>query len=93
MWKITFIVDTAISALTVLHTIIIIISLHLNSTHGLFFSDLKHICQNLNQFGYGKGTKHGGLSEYTVIPAKYAYLLKTDLDDSRAAILERELTM
>ena len=72
---------------------VIIISLHLNSTHGLFFSDLKHICQNLNQFGYGKGTKHGGLSEYTVIPAKYAYLLKTDLDDSRAAILERELTM
>ncbi len=54
--------------------------------------DLKHICQNLNQFGYGKGTKHGGLSEYTVIPAKYAYLLKTDLEDSKAAILERELT-
>ena len=30
-------------------------------------------------------------SLYTIIPAKYAYLLKTDLDDSRAAILEREL--
>lgn len=57
----------------------------------LICPDLKHICQNLNQFGYGKGTKHGGLSEYTIIPAKYAYLLKTDLDDSRAAILEREL--
>ena len=58
----------------------------------LICPDLKHICQNLNQFGYGKGTKHGGLSEYTIIPSKYAYLLKTDLDDSRAAILERKLT-
>lgn len=56
----------------------------------LFHLDLKHICQNLNQFGYGKGTKHGGLSQYTVVPAKYAYLLKTELDDSRAAILERK---
>ena len=53
-------------------------------------ADLKHICQNLNQFGYGKGTKHGGLSDYTVVPAKYAYLLKTELDDGRAAILERK---
>ncbi len=53
-------------------------------------ADLKHICQNLNQFGYGKGTKHGGLSEYTIIPAKYAYLLKTDLEDAKAAILERK---
>ncbi len=51
--------------------------------------DLKHICQSLNQFGYGKGTKHGGLSEYTIIPARYAYRLKTSLDDARAAILER----
>lgn len=54
--------------------------------------DMKHICQNLNQFGYGKGTKHGGLSDYTIIPAKYAYLLKTDLDDAKAAILERKLS-
>lgn len=52
--------------------------------------DLKHICQNLNQFGYGKGTKHGGLSEYTIIPARYAYLLKTPLEDAKAAILERK---
>ena len=52
-------------------------------------SDLKHICQNLNQFGYGKGTLHGGCSEYTIIPAHYAYLLKTDLEDEKAAILER----
>ncbi|XP_003382382.1 PREDICTED: uncharacterized protein LOC100635091 [Amphimedon queenslandica] len=47
-----------------------------------------HICQNLNQFGHGKGTPYGGCSEYTIVPAKYAYLLQTDLDDSKAAILE-----
>ncbi len=53
-------------------------------------TDLRHICQNLNQFGYGKGTKHGGLSEYTIVPARYAYLLTTQLEDSKAAILERK---
>ena len=57
--------------------------------HCLLFVDLKHICQNLSQFGYGKGTKYGGCSEYTIIPTKYAYLLKTDLDNERASILER----
>lgn len=55
------------------------------------YIDLKHICQNLNQFGYGKGTKHGGCSEYTIIPAKFAYLLQTDIDDAQAAILERKM--
>lgn len=58
-------------------------------THSI---DLRHICQNLNQFGYGKGTKHGGLSDYTIIPARYAYLLKTDLEDAKAAILERKFS-
>lgn len=60
-------------------------------TMNYFFSFLgePHICQNLNQFGHGKGTPYGGCSEYTIIPAIYAYLLQTDLDDSRAAILER----
>jgi 2-desacetyl-2-hydroxyethyl bacteriochlorophyllide A dehydrogenase len=50
--------------------------------------DQRHICQNLNQFGHGKGTVYGGCSEYTIIPSRYAYLLTTDLDDARAAILE-----
>ena len=49
-----------------------------------------HICQNLNQFGHGKGTIYGGCSQYTIVPARYAYLLQTDLSDSVAAILERE---
>ena len=57
----------------------------------LFCTEQPHICQNLNQFGHGKGTPYGGCSEYTIVPAKYAYLLQTDLDDSKAAILERML--
>ena len=58
--------------------------------HDVTAAGLQHICQNLNQFGYGKGTQHGGCSEYVIIPSRYAYLLKTDLDDKKAAILERE---
>jgi threonine dehydrogenase-like Zn-dependent dehydrogenase len=51
--------------------------------------DEPHICQNLNQFGHGKGTPFGGCSEYTIVPAKYAYLLRTNLEDSKAVLLER----
>ena len=47
-------------------------------------TDLRHICQRLNQFGHGRGTIYGGCSEYTIVPARYAYVLKTDIDDARA---------
>jgi threonine dehydrogenase-like Zn-dependent dehydrogenase len=50
--------------------------------------DQRHICQNLDQFGHGRGTVYGGCSEFTILPARYAYRLTTDLDDARAAILE-----
>ena len=53
------------------------------------FLDLRHICQNMEQFGHGKGTIYGGCSEYTIVPAKYAYVLKSDIEDTKAAILER----
>ena len=53
-------------------------------------TDLRHICQRLNQFGHGRGTIYGGCSEYTIVPARYAYVLKTDIDDARASIMERE---
>ena len=32
--------------------------------------DLCHICQNLNQFGHGKGTVYGGCSELSIVPGK-----------------------
>ena len=63
-----------------------------NFAHLNAIADLRHICQRMNQFGHGKGTIYGGCSEYTIIPARYAYLLTTDLDDAKAAILERKET-
>jgi hypothetical protein len=45
----------------------------------------------MKQYGHGKGTIHGGCSEFTIVPAKYAYLLKTNIDDQSAAMMEREL--
>lgn len=51
-------------------------------------NDQMHICQNLSQYGHGKGTVHGGFSEYSIIPARYAYILKTDLDPELACLLE-----
>ncbi|XP_062515892.1 L-threonine 3-dehydrogenase-like [Corticium candelabrum] len=50
--------------------------------------DQRHICQNLSQYGHGKGTVHGACSQYSIIPARYAYLLKTDIDDNTACLLE-----
>ncbi|CAH3164262.1 unnamed protein product [Porites evermanni] len=50
--------------------------------------DLRHICQNLNQFGHGRGTIYGGFAQYTIIPAHYCYQLKTNLDVDRACLLE-----
>lgn len=81
--------------------------------------DLHHICQNLNQFGHGRGTIYGGkkcfqvhqysniivirisdsnlldvfsagFAQYTIIPARYCYKLKTNLDVNRACLLERK---
>ncbi|XP_066922855.1 L-threonine 3-dehydrogenase-like isoform X1 [Clytia hemisphaerica] len=48
----------------------------------------QHICQNLSQYGHGKGTIHGGFSEYSIIPTRYAYILKRNLDPEIACLLE-----
>ncbi|KXJ07732.1 putative L-threonine 3-dehydrogenase [Exaiptasia diaphana] len=50
--------------------------------------DQRHICQNLNQFGHGRGTIYGGCSQFTIIPARYAYRLKTNLEPRKACLLE-----
>ncbi|XP_031574222.1 uncharacterized protein LOC116308013 [Actinia tenebrosa] len=50
--------------------------------------DQRHICQNLNQYGHGRGTIYGGCSQYTIIPARYAYILKTDIESKKACLLE-----
>ena len=50
--------------------------------------DQHNICQNLNQYGHGKGTMHGGCSQFSIIPARYAYLLQTNLDLELACLME-----
>lgn len=50
--------------------------------------DQRHICQNLSQYGHGKGTIHGGFSQFSIIPARYAYILKTNIDLELACLLE-----
>jgi len=52
-------------------------------THGM-----AHICRDMGQFGHGKKTIHGGFSQYTIVPARYAYLMKTNLEARLACLLE-----
>ena len=32
-----------------------------------------------------------GCAQFTIIPAKYCYILKTDIDSTKACLLERKL--
>ena len=47
-----------------------------------------HICQNMGQYGHGKGTDQGGCSEYSVVADRYAYKLELDISDEQACLLE-----
>merc|ERR1711953_1022188 len=42
----------------------------------------------MNQYGHGKGTEHGGFSEYSIVPAKYCYKLQTNISPIQAVLLE-----
>ncbi|CAG5131396.1 unnamed protein product [Candidula unifasciata] len=46
------------------------------------------ICINMGQYGHGKKTEHGGCSEYSIVPERYLYRLKSDLDPEQIALLE-----
>ena len=47
-----------------------------------------HICQNMRQYGHGRGTEQGGCSEYSIVADRYAYKLEYDLSDEQACLLE-----
>ena len=42
----------------------------------------------MDQYGHGRGTMHGGFSEFSIVKAKYCYRLKTDISDDDAVLLE-----
>ena len=46
------------------------------------------ICADLSQYGHGKGTVHGGCSQFSIVPAKYCYKLAYNISDNDAALLE-----
>lgn len=51
-------------------------------------NNLPHICSKLAQYGHGKGTVHGGFSEYSIVPARYLYRLNSNITDDSACLLE-----
>ncbi|ESO84227.1 hypothetical protein LOTGIDRAFT_184303 [Lottia gigantea] len=46
------------------------------------------ICPTMGQFGHGKKTEHGGCSEYTIVSAKYLYIMKRNMSGDEIAMLE-----
>jgi len=46
------------------------------------------ICSKLDQYGHGKGTEHGGFSEYSIVKEKYCYVLKHGISPLQAVLLE-----
>jgi len=46
------------------------------------------ICNKMNQYGHGRGTIHGGCSEFSIIPEKYCYKLQHNISDVEAVLLE-----
>ena len=47
------------------------------------------VCVN-TPYKYPHMISLSGLSEVSILPARYAYLLKTDISDEEAVLLERE---
>ena len=42
----------------------------------------------MNQYGHGRGTMHGGFSEYSIVSEKYCYQMKRDISALEAVLLE-----
>ena len=34
------------------------------------------ICASMSQYGHGKGTEHGGFSEFSIVSSKYCYVFR-----------------
>jgi len=46
------------------------------------------ICASMNQYGHGKGTVHGGFSEYSIVSSKYCYVFKTNITPLQGVLME-----
>ena len=41
-----------------------------------------------SRYGHGKGTQHGGFSEYSIVSSKYCYVFKTDISPLHGVLME-----
>jgi len=46
------------------------------------------ICSKMDQYGHGRGTEHGGFSEYSLVSSKYCYVFKTDITPLQGVLME-----
>jgi len=46
------------------------------------------ICSKMDQYGHGRGTEHGGFSQYSIVKEKYCYKLQHDTSPLEAVLLE-----
>lgn len=51
-------------------------------------NNMPHICSAMAQYGHGKGTVHGGFSEYSIVPARYLYRIRSNISDEQACLME-----
>jgi len=46
------------------------------------------ICARMDQYGHGRGTEHGGFSEYSLVNSKYCYVFKSDITPLQGVLME-----
>ena len=50
--------------------------------------DRGDICATMNQYGHGRGTQHGGFSEFSIVSSKYCYSLQAGMSSLQGVLLE-----
>jgi len=50
--------------------------------------DRGDICATMNQYGHGRGTQHGGFSEFSIVSSKYCYVFKTEMPFLSGVLME-----
>ena len=46
------------------------------------------ICSVMSQYGHGRGTEHGGFSEFSIVSSKYCYSLQAGMSSLQGVLLE-----
>lgn len=44
--------------------------------------DRPDICKQMNQYGHGRGTPHGGCCQYSIVSQKYCFVITADISES-----------